>query len=93
MTFASCGRCENCLRGRTPYCDLMFRANFGGTRLDGSTPLSCRGLTIYGEFMGQSSFATHWIVDERAVVVVSKDLPLETISPLGCSVQTGAARC
>ena len=89
MTFVSCGRCANCMRGRSPYCDVMFQANFGGTRLDGSTPLSCRGGSIYGEFMGQSSFATHSIVDERALVAVAKELPLETISPLGCSVQTG----
>src|SRR5262249_4132692 len=90
LTFLYCGSCVNCLLGKRPYCDVMFRMNFGGRRLDGSTPLHWNGLPVSGEFMGQSSFATHSLVDERALVKVPHDLPLQILGPLGCSVQTGA---
>ena len=45
---------------------------------------------VRGHFFGQSSFATHSLATERNLVKVSKDLPLEVLSPLGCGLQTGA---
>jgi aryl-alcohol dehydrogenase len=39
---------------------------------------------------GQSSFATYALVNERNVVKVSNDVPLERLGPLGCGIQTGA---
>lgn len=90
LTFVWCGHCQNCLRGQRPYCDDMFRLNFGGVRADGSTPISQDGRPIHAEFMGQSSFATHAIVEERSLVRVSNDVPFHLLAPLGCSVQTGA---
>lgn len=90
MTFDSCGECENCLAARRPYCDQMFELNFGGFRADGSSPLSKDGETIHGWFMGQSAFATHAVVEQRAVVHVPHSVPFHVLAPLGCSVQTGA---
>jgi aryl-alcohol dehydrogenase len=45
---------------------------------------------IYGNFFSQSSFADFALANERNVVKVSKDVPLEILGPLGCGIQTGA---
>jgi aryl-alcohol dehydrogenase len=83
-------------RARAPrpaarYCDRAFEANFGGARLDGSSGLhNGAGPAVHGHFFGQSSFATYSLATERNVVKVPRDVPLELLGPLGCSLQTGA---
>jgi aryl-alcohol dehydrogenase len=63
----------------------------GGTRLDGSTAtLDGQGEKVHDRFFGQSSFATYALANERNVVKVSRDVPLERLGPLGCGIQTGA---
>jgi aryl-alcohol dehydrogenase len=91
MSFAFCGECVQCQSGHPVYCTQSAAMNLSGTRADGSTAYRRNGETVYGHFVGQSSFASHALVDETAVVKVAKDLPLELLSPLGCGVQTGAA--
>jgi aryl-alcohol dehydrogenase len=88
LSYQSCGSCPQCRRGNPAHCDLFYEANFGFRRLDGSNALERSG--VRGHFFGQSSFATHSLTNERNLVKVSKDLPLEVLSPLGCGLQTGA---
>jgi len=90
MTFNYCGSCPSCLEGGVTYCYGAHPLNFGGTRSDGSSPISRGGETIYGNFFGQSSFANFAICNERNAVKVRKNLPLELLGPLGCGIQTGA---
>lgn len=90
LTFASCGKCATCLRGKPTYCLSFFGLNFGGARLDGTSPISGNGEPVHGHFFGQSSFATHALATERNVVKVAGDAPLEMLGPLGCGIQTGA---
>ncbi|WP_280141854.1 NAD(P)-dependent alcohol dehydrogenase [Mesorhizobium sp. YR577] len=45
---------------------------------------------VHDHFLGQSSFAQFAIANERNVVKVPKDVPLELLGPLGCGIQTGA---
>lgn len=90
LTHVSCGTCENCQRGLAPYCDSMFRMNFGGLRLDGTTPFSRGGEPIYSEFMGQSSFSTHVVTEAACAVKLPPSVALDVIAPLACGVQTGA---
>lgn len=45
---------------------------------------------IHGNFFSQSSFADFALADERNVVKVPVDIPLEILGPLGCGVLTGA---
>lgn len=85
-----CGECPSCERNFHSYCYEMLPRNFGGTRMDGTSPLSKNGDKIHARFFGQSSFATYSLADERSAIPVSKDLSLETLGPLGCGVQTGA---
>jgi aryl-alcohol dehydrogenase len=91
LTFNSCGGCRMCDAGRPAYCDGFFGCNFGGARPDGSSPLRrTAGGDVHGVFFGQSAFATHALANERNVVKVDRDAPLELLGPLGCGVQTGA---
>ena len=90
MSINSCGHCGNCEKRMPSYCEELYPRNFGGSRPDGTTALSREGERLYGNFFGQSSFATYCIATERNVIPVPDDLPLETLAPLGCGVQTGA---
>lgn len=90
LTYASCGKCVNCARGKPCYCLNFFGLNFGGGRLDGTSPISRAEEVVHGHFFGQSSFATHALATERNVVKVGDDVPLEMLGPLGCGIQTGA---
>ena len=88
LSYQSCGRCGQCRSGHPAHCQHFYEANFGFQRLDGSNALHRSG--VRGHFFGQSSFATHSLATERNLVKVTKDLPLELLSPLGCGLQTGA---
>ena len=91
LSFDSCGKCHNCRDAHPAYCDTFLARNLGGHGIDGSTPLTDdTGSVVASRWFGQSSFATHSLVDAKNVVVVDKDLPLELLGPLGCGVQTGA---
>src|SRR5262249_51160573 len=46
--------------------------------------------SVHAHFFGQSPFATYVIGNERNVVKVPDDIPLELLGPLGCGLQTGA---
>lgn len=91
MSYQSCGLCRQCLQGHPAYCDRAVAANFGGSRLDGSSGVrSLDRSEIHGHFFGQSSFATYSLATMRNTVKVPKDVPLEILGPLGCGLQTGA---
>jgi aryl-alcohol dehydrogenase len=49
-----------------------------------------QGRELNDRFFGQSSFAAYAVANERNVVKVRKDAPLELLGPLGCGIQTGA---
>ncbi len=85
----SCGNCPSCQVSMPSYCYEFFPRNFGGGRLDGSTPLSINDEKVH-TFMGQGSFATHVVCHDRNVIAVAPDAPLELLGPLGCGVITGA---
>ncbi|MBS7700459.1 MULTISPECIES: NAD(P)-dependent alcohol dehydrogenase [unclassified Chelatococcus] len=90
MSINSCGHCGNCRQSMPSYCEDLFARNFSGTRPDGTTALAREGEHLYSHFFGQSSLATYCIATERNVIPVPHDLPLETLAPLGCGIQTGA---
>jgi len=88
LSYQSCGRCRPCRSGQPADCRYLYDLNFGFKRPDGSNALSPGG--VRGHFFGQSSFASHSLATERNLVKVPKNLPLETLAPLGCGLQTGA---
>ncbi|MFF7640492.1 alcohol dehydrogenase catalytic domain-containing protein [Streptomyces canus] len=90
LSFTSCGACRNCDGGHPAYCAEWLPLNLlGGRRADGTSTISRDGEPLGGHFFGQSSFAERALVDERSLVKVDPDVPLESIAPLGCGVQTG----
>lgn len=90
LSFTFCGQCGNCASHQPAYCHQFFPLNFGGQRPDGSTSLSQNGQTVYGQFFGQSSFASLAVAKARDVVKIDAGLPLALMGPLGCGIQTGA---
>ena len=90
LSWNSCGACPSCKSGNEPYCDNLFLYNFNGARPDGTTTLRKGDQVIYGSFFCQSSFANFALANERNIVKVRKDVPLEILGPLGCGIRTGA---
>lgn len=90
LTFASCGGCDFCVRGKPTYCLHFSALNSGGLATTDDTAHTQDGRPVRGGFFGQSSFATHAIASPANAIVVPRDLDLATIAPLGCAIQTGA---
>ncbi|WP_117210377.1 NAD(P)-dependent alcohol dehydrogenase [Allorhizocola rhizosphaerae] len=88
---ASCGQCVNCLAAHPMQCRSFLGLNLRGRRPDGTTAYrGVDGTELGGHFFGQSSFSGLVVADERSVVRVRRDAPLEMLGPLGCGLQTGA---
>jgi aryl-alcohol dehydrogenase len=85
-----CGACTSCKAGNDLYCMNFFLHNFHGARPDGTTTLRKGDQDIHGSFFCQSSFADFALANERNVIKVREDIPLEILAPLGCGVMTGA---
>lgn len=85
----SCGKCDMCLTGHPGKCEQHMALNFSGNALDGKKRHSINGEDV-GMFFGQSSFATHAVVNVQNVVKVPTDVDLTVVAPFGCGIQTGA---
>jgi aryl-alcohol dehydrogenase len=85
-----CGECAACKLGAELYCLNFFLHNFHGARPDGSPTLRKGEEIIHGCFFCQSSFADFALANERNVVKVRDDVPLEVLAPMGCGIMTGA---
>lgn len=90
LSWGCCGGCSSCRAGKDSYCLNFFLYNFHGARPDGTTTMKKGVQVIHGSFFGQSSFADFALANERNVVKVRDDVPLEILGPMGCGVQTGA---
>lgn len=90
MSFPWCGTCLNCQQHKYCYCVHGRRLKMHGRRTDGSILMAKDGAPVYSAFFQQSSFGTYALTQERYVVKVRKDAPLEALGPLACSGQTGA---
>lgn len=85
---ASCGRCEQCVRGETWLCATAAATIFSGAMPDGTTRLTLDGRPVH-HFFSQSSFAERAVVPEGAAVKVRADVALEKVATLACGVATG----
>jgi S-(hydroxymethyl)glutathione dehydrogenase/alcohol dehydrogenase len=79
----SCGDCEMCLRGNVVLCTQR------PTRAPDAPPRLFRGSQRVNQFTNVASFAEQMLVHERSLLVVDKELPLESLSLIGCGVLTG----
>jgi aryl-alcohol dehydrogenase len=85
-----CGACKACKVGKYLYCLDFFLHNFHGARPDESITLHKDDQPVHGSFFSQSSFADFSLANERNVIKVRDDIPLEVLAPLGCGGMTGA---
>lgn len=90
LSWDFCGACPACKSGNEPYCNDLFLYNFNGARPDGTITLRKGDQAIHGSFFCQSSFADLSLANERNIVKVRKDVPIEILGPLGCGIRTGA---
>ncbi|QOX64129.1 NAD(P)-dependent alcohol dehydrogenase [Anoxybacterium hadale] len=91
ISFGFCGKCTNCITAHQHACENFNAINFGGVQPDGTTRLSTAEGKPLSTFFGQSSFATHVVVNENsAVKILHNDIDLALIGPMGCGIQTGA---
>ncbi len=86
---ASCGRCVNCLGGRTQLCEAHNEARAKGHLMGGGSRLRDSGGNEVGHHSGVSCFAEYAVVDRGSAVKVDKDLPLADAAIFGCAVMTG----
>lgn len=68
----SCRQCRSCTKGRQQYCENGFVLTYSSIEKDGTT-------------ITQGGYSKHIVVDERFVLRVSTDSPLERIAPLLCA--------
>ncbi|MEH6942297.1 NAD(P)-dependent alcohol dehydrogenase, partial [Bacillus sp. JJ722] len=90
MSYAYCGDCPSCRKGRPAVCDDWMKLNFLGVRDDGSFTFRKEDGTTVGNFYGHSSFTTHTLTHESNLTKVDKDLDLRLVGPLGCGFLTGS---
>jgi len=90
LTYSCCGNCRYCDNHETSYCDVWERDNFGFKRHDGTKAYSTKDGPISSHFFGQSSFSKYAVVKALSVIKVDKNLPLDSLAPLGCGIMTGA---
>lgn len=87
MSYSYCGNCAACTGNHPADCEHFMELNFGFQRQDGSSAYS--RAEVKGHFFGQSSFASYSVTGAHNLIKVDKSLPLETLAPLGCGLQTG----
>jgi aryl-alcohol dehydrogenase len=90
LSYPWCGVCPRCDAGEPYLCAHHMQLAFAGARLDGSRPVALGGRPISSAFFQQSSFATHCIALERAVVPVHASQSSGLLAAIPCGVQTGA---
>ena len=91
LSFSFCGECAFCQDGHPAYCAKWLELNlFGRSAEGGAGAVDADGKPLMARWFGQSSFATHVVVDRNSIVVVDRDLPLDLLGPLGCGIITGA---
>jgi alcohol dehydrogenase len=86
---ASCGRCVNCLGGRTQLCETHASARAKGHLMGGGSRLRDADGNEIAHQSGVSCFAEYTVVDRGSAVKVDKDLPLADAAIFGCAVMTG----
>ncbi len=91
LSYAFCGHCPSCLRGKPATCSDWTALNVSGRRGDGAAVFYKEDKTTpISNFLGQSSFATHTVVDESNITKVDSGIDLRLVGPLGCGFLTGS---
>jgi aryl-alcohol dehydrogenase len=79
-----------CCRHEPYCCEQIPALKFAGCRADGTQPLRLDNQGITSAFFQQSSFASHAIALEQALIPVGHEEPAGVLAAFPCGVQTGA---
>ncbi|PLB54963.1 NAD(P)-binding protein [Aspergillus steynii IBT 23096] len=102
LTFPSCAACAQCRQDHPAHCTSLTHAdkytgkkNFAaGAGAGAGDRNGAEDPSIWGSFLGQSSFARHTVVTESACFslrgLLRRDSDLALFAPLGCSYLTGS---
>ena len=86
---AYCGRCPECVTGRTNVCRTSLGSMLNGTLPKGGIRLTDSGGNPVRIEIFVGGFSTHQVIDAQAAVKIPKELPLEQACFLGCAVPSG----
>ena len=84
-----CGRCRQCLEGRSYLCPGTQPPFLEGTMMDGTTRFTDKKGNPVRHMLYLSGFASHSVVPEGGIIPIEKDVPLDQACLLGCCVPTG----
>lgn len=90
LSYGHCGHCDSCRQGQAAYCREFFQRNFGGGADSDHALQDAEGRALHDHFFAQSPLASYAIAHEANVIKVPDDVPLASLCPLGCGIQTGA---
>lgn len=82
-----CGKCYDCLRGRTSLCRAYVGPIWAGTMMDGTTRLHRGGEPVY-HFSALACFAEHAVVPSMCCVPLP-GVPARIAASIGCAATTG----
>lgn len=84
----SCGKCFECLSGRSHLCGASFESKMKGELVGGGRRLSLNGKPI-NHAGGVSCFAEYAVLDRASMVKLPDDISFEDAALFGCAVITG----
>ncbi len=91
LSYSFCGHCPSCLKGKPATCSAWAPLNVVGRRANGKAVFYKEDKTTpISNFLGQSSFATHTVVDESNITKIDPAIDLRRVGPLGCGFLTGS---
>ncbi len=88
MFIPTCGRCHNCVSGRTHSCVLSVNIA-KGPQLDGTYRLRNKAGQEVGQFCLLGAFSEYAIVNQDSVCVIDQSYPLNAACLVGCGVVGG----
>ncbi len=86
---ASCGRCRRCMEGRPQICQVSKITGAKGELMGGGTRIRDADGNPVSHHSGVSCFAEYAVLDRGSLVVVDRDVSLESAAVFGCAVMTG----
>ncbi len=84
----SCGTCHECTSGIPAYCSVGATSNARGEMINGGSRISLDGKTV-NHYNGVSCYSQYAVIDERSLVKIPDDIPLDIAALFGCALLTG----
>lgn len=84
----ACGRCRQCRNGDSQLCAERSMTTRAGTIRNGAVRFSRGGEPAY-HCHGVSSFTEFTVVNEEVAIPITREVPLDEATLLGCGVFTG----